>query len=93
MDIEDKFLKTELAFARTVLVLAGQYQFSVTSWGRTAAHNARVGGVINSRHLEWLAVDMVCDSVDEYLRLTQGAELLGLQVIAEKDHIHVQVKR
>ena len=93
MDENDQFLKTELAFARTILVLAGNYQFSVTSWGRTNAHNARVGGVINSRHLEWLAVDCVCESVDEYLRLTQGAELLGLQVIAEKDHIHLQVKR
>jgi hypothetical protein len=63
---------------------------SVTSYGRTQKHNQAVGGVPNSGHRYWVAADVVYDSprpTEERLRVAQG---LGLRVIIEDDHDHLQ---
>lgn len=73
--------------------LKANYEFSVTSWWRSKAHNAAVGGVRTSRHLVGLAVDIVLDNADDRSALRQTALELGLQVIDEGDHVHIQEPR
>ena len=73
-----------------ILCLATRYDFSVTSWGRTAKHNADVGGKPNTRHLLFLAVDIVLDDATEIGLLTADATRMGLTVVDEADHIHIQ---
>ena len=63
---------------------------SVTSWKRTTAHNAVVGGVAFSAHLLGLAVDVVYDEPGQLIWRTRWAERLGLRLIAEGDHDHLQ---
>ena len=69
------------------------YSFSVTSWIRSKEHNAKVGGVSDSRHLFGLAVDIVFDPGSDMSGFNDKAGQLGLQVIAEGDHLHVQEPR
>ncbi len=62
---------------------------SVTSWTRTAKHNASVGGVPTSNHLRGLAADVVYDQpVDEEVAKTTAASC-GLQILREGDHDHI----
>lgn len=63
---------------------------SVTSYGRTPLHNDAVGGVPGSAHQFWLAADVVYDAfVPEPARRLVGTRL-GLRVIVEPDHDHLQ---
>jgi Peptidase M15 len=62
---------------------------SVTSWGRTPAHNRAVGGVPNSRHLRWRAADVVYDEPVELHVANATAAAGGLLVLREGDHDHV----
>ena len=66
---------------------------SVTSWIRTEARNAFVGGKKKSLHLEGLAVDVVCelleDDPDKRAKLARG---FGLQLIVEGNHDHLQMR-
>jgi hypothetical protein len=70
-----------------------RFPFSVTSWGRTAQRNARpeIAGKPNSRHLLWLAVDVVLDDPAKEADFMTEARRLGLGCLNERDHIHVQV--
>jgi len=65
---------------------------SVTSWTRTVRHNASpaVGGVTNSAHLYGLAVDVVYDTPQVLKPTMERARRLGLKLIREKDHDHLQ---
>lgn len=67
-----------------------QTDCSVTSWGRTQKRNAAVGGVPNSLHLVDLAVDVVYDQPISYATASELAAHLGLRVIRETDHDHLQ---
>src|SRR5688572_15015308 len=63
---------------------------SQTSGQRTIKHNKAVGGVPNSAHLFGLARDVVYDTPpDKDMRVSMGARL-GLRVIVEGDHDHIQ---
>ena len=65
---------------------------SVTSWGRTTEHNLNVGGVTYSSHRFWLGCDLVYDE-PTLLSMTarmETARRLGLRVIIEGDHDHLQ---
>ena len=64
---------------------------SVTSWGRTAEHNAKVGGVPFSAHRFWVGLDVVYDDLHpvESTRV-EIARRLGLTLIPEGDHDHLQ---
>ena len=73
--------------------LKANYDFSVTSWWRSKKHNTAVGGVPTSRHLVGLAVDVVLDNADDKPALRQTASEIGLQVIDETDHLHIQEPR
>lgn len=64
---------------------------SVTSWGRTPAHNRRVGGIAKSLHVAWKAIDVVYDQPAPPLELRQTvARGYGLYVHPEDDHDHVR---
>lgn len=66
---------------------------SVSSWGRTEKHNKAVGGVPGSLHRVWLAVDVVYDLPVLTVRAEQVAASLGIRLIREGDHDHLQAKR
>lgn len=66
---------------------------SVTSWLRSVPRNAAVGGKPNSAHLAGLGADVVVESrmsTDDRHRL---AAELGLRLIVESDHDHLQLLR
>ena len=77
------------AFATAVRTLCQTYGGSVTSWGRTIAHNAAVGGVKGSAHTWWVGADVVWDSIPTP-SMAQEAFTAGLRVIHERDHDHFQ---
>jgi peptidase M15-like protein len=79
-------------FLDTILAMAANFDVSITSWGRTKAHNAAVGGSTNSKHLLWLAVDLVLDADVDKKKLLQWIEDNGLMAIDEHTHIHVMVR-
>lgn len=74
----------------TVRLLSRIVPFSVTSWGRTAQRNKAVGGVANSWHLDYMAVDVVLDDVSDLNRLRQYCAALSLEVIAGEGHWHIE---
>jgi len=75
---------------RTYCLLRGG---SITSWGRTTRHNTRVGGVKNSAHRFFFGADVVYDfheaTMTDANRFVE-ARRLGLKIIAEGDHDHLQ---
>jgi len=82
-----------MRFEDKIRCLALLYRLSVTSWLRSHKHNAQVGGVADSRHLLGLAVDVVLDDTNDTREFETHAKHLGLQVIIEGDHLHVQEPR
>ena len=63
----------------------------VTSGYRDPEHNARVGGVPNSRHLTGEAVDLVPRPGETMAQLHQRVRRApGVRAINEGDHVHVQ---
>src|SRR4051812_49038468 len=85
---DERTMDNQHNFVGSILALASAYDISVTSWGRTAKRNRMVGGVANSRHLEWCAVDIVLDDNTKRGEVSIAAKALGLEVIAEDDHLH-----
>jgi len=83
---------TALEFAGHVLTLRARFSVSISSWGRTEKHNRAVKGEANSRHLSFEAVDCVLDNEKDKAAFTEMAERLGLKVVPESDHIHIQTK-
>ena len=80
-------------FTSLVMALAASFRLSVTSWGRSPARNAAVGGVGDSLHLVWLAVDVVLDDAVQTEAFVHAARRVGLEVQSEADHVHLQVPR
>lgn len=78
-----------ILFGLDVLTLKAQFGFSVTSWWRTVKRNQEVGGVPNSKHLSGLAIDLVLDNPSDNQAFIQAAQGLGLFVLDEGDHIHI----
>ncbi|GAG93133.1 unnamed protein product [marine sediment metagenome] len=62
-------------------------QVRLTSWFRSAADNARVGGAAQSQHRLALATDWV---VPDRLRFMREMQRQNLVAIDEGDHVHVQ---
>lgn len=79
-------------FCWIIYLLCRVYGLSVTSWGRTEKRNAEVGGVPNSWHLRFLGVDVVPDDPIVFEPLQHLADQLGLELIAEGDHWHIEPK-
>ena len=81
---------TANAFAELLRAYCLSVGASVTSWGRTLRRNAEVGGVPHSPHLSWVGADVVYDAPIPIEQREAFAEALGLRLIAEADHDHLQ---
>lgn len=66
------------------------FDASVTSWFRSVARNRALGGVPYSAHVFGLAVDVVYDSTPTVTERHNWGSRLGLRVIVEDDHDHLQ---
>ena len=77
-------------FAECILTLGLRFRFSVTSWGRSAKHNQAEGGLAGSFHLDFRAVDVLLDPMTDKASLVIRAEQMGLLVVDEGDHLHIQ---
>jgi peptidase M15-like protein len=77
-------------FASRVVLLAAQFDFSVTSWGRTAQHNKAVGGNPLSRHLDFCACDVILDKPEDQTSFLAQCVKNDLHYKQEGDHIHLQ---
>jgi len=65
---------------------------SVTSWVRSKAHNAKVGGVPNSKHVTGQAIDVVWDIAPPPLEKLKPYLLdMEVKLVREKDHDHFEV--
>ncbi len=82
-----------MTFSDKVLALCLIYDCSETSVFRTDMRNTAVGGAPNSRHKEGLARDIVPDDLRQTDEVCQAARRLGLWVLVESDHIHLQEPR
>jgi len=85
--------KKVLVFDELLILLHAEFNFSDTSGWRTAAHNATVGGVEDSKHLVGLARDCVLDDPTMTAQFIARCLALGLAAFHETDHIHVQVPK
>ena len=82
-----------MTFPDKVLALCLIYDCSETSGFRTDMRNLQVGGAPNSRHKVGLGRDIVPDDPRRTDEVVHAAEKLGLWVLVESDHIHVQEPR
>ncbi len=79
------------AFAEKAKAYCDITKGSVTSWGRTPTHNRAVGGVPDSKHIHFLAVDVVHDHpIPPAETRQQIADMVGLRLIIESDHDHLE---
>jgi hypothetical protein len=78
-------------FTDAVMRYAALTGASATSWFRTVKHNGEVGGVAHSAHVAGLAVDVVYDPPMPTAEWrTDWARRLGLRLVIEGDHDHLQ---
>ncbi len=78
-------------FRELVALFCTRFGASVTSYYRTPAHNATLpGSVLHSAHLFWLGVDVVYDTPQSHEERVETATRLGLLLIVEGDHDHLQ---
>jgi hypothetical protein len=82
-----------MTFSDKVLFLCLVFDCSETSGFRTNTRNIAVGGALNSRHLVGLGRDIVPDDQSRTDEVCQAARKLGLWVLVEGDHIHLQEPR
>jgi len=88
-------MKFNSIFCHSVFLYCQSVNGSVTSWIRTPKRNSAVGGVFRSLHLSAEAMDVVVDdplapSPDERHTL---AATLGLRLLIEEDHDHLEFIR
>lgn len=79
-------------FLDTVRTYCHRFNASITSYYRTPLHNTHVGGVRYSAHQVWLAVDVVYDDGTNLNGADEWASALGLEILHEPDHDHIQPK-
>ena len=79
-----------LDFVKRVLHVRLKWGLSVTSWGRTPAHNKAVGGVEGSLHMMWTGLDVVLESPGQNIEFEKDCSSVGLHAIYEVDHYHLQ---
>lgn len=77
-------------FAESVREFCALTGGSITSWIRSQTHNTAVGGVPQSAHRYGLGADVVYDQAQDAIVATDTAKRLGLRLIREGDHDHLQ---
>ena len=81
---------TPHTFLDALMQLASRFRFRETSGYRSAAGNQAVGGVKYSSHQFWLGRDILLDPGEDTVMFTEAARRVGLKVLNEGDHLHVQ---
>ena len=81
---------TPHTFLDALMQLAGRFKFRETSGYRSAGGNQIVGGVKYSSHQFWLGRDILLDPGEDTVMFTEAARRVGLKVLNEGDHLHVQ---
>lgn len=81
---------TRPEFIESVAQLCVEFGGSVTSWIRTMKRNTIVGGHPRSRHMTGFGVDVVLDEESHIPAFRDAAYQLGLSVLDEGDHLHIQ---
>lgn len=81
---------TRAEFTEAVGTYCGLMQGSVTSWWRSVQHNTARHGVPGSPHLFGVGADVIYDAPWTIERRKLIAQRLGLALIAEEDHDHLQ---
>jgi len=73
---------------------AGRPRLQVTSWLRTVQNQAELiefeGGAVRSLHTKGLALDLV-GTAPSLQAFARGWRALGLDALAESDHLHVEL--
>ena len=84
---------TPIDFASCLIAYCAWSRGSVTSWGRSSERNATVGGHKDSYHQTWLAADVGYhpNPKPPLAQARKRASQLGLKLIREGDHDHLQV--
>jgi hypothetical protein len=80
-----------LDFCLAIRALALIHRVSVVSWWRTEIRNRAEGGIVDSRHLDGLGADLIPDATENRANIITTARSLGLQVVDEGDHIHIEL--
>jgi uncharacterized protein YcbK (DUF882 family) len=89
---------TPAHFHELLITLSTRFGFRVTSTYRSLYANRNLTtadgkpdpGHPESRHMVWLAADVVLDDPGDTAAFTKEAKRQGLVVIEEGDHLHVQ---
>jgi len=85
---------TPLEFHQYMMMLSDRYGFRVTSYYRSARANNLPGiqGHIDSRHMLWLAMDIIMDDPFDADKLKSECSRQDLIAVDEGDHIHIQAR-
>lgn len=75
-------------FRRLGVISQADPTLLLTSWYRTEATNAAVGGSPESQHLLGFAVDVETDFPEQVEQFARGLGLIGVN---EFDHVHLQI--
>jgi len=78
-------------FVLRLIYLLALHPGRVTSWLRSIHANATLGGVDTSYHLDGCGADLVLDQPTNNPACATHARELGLDVLDEGDHIHVEL--
>lgn len=81
---------TPSEFLWRMIAMSTRYPFRVTSFYRDKDSNLAVGGHPHSRHQFWLAMDVILRNQDDKAGFITDAKRLGLVIVDEPDHIHIQ---
>lgn len=77
-------------FLAALMQLAGAFEFRITSYYRSPAQNLALKGQPSSPHLFWVGADVVLLEAHDKERFLADAPRVGLTVIEEADHFHLQ---
>jgi len=80
-----------LEFCIAIRSLTRLHRVSVTSWWRSHEHNRNERGLPGSRHLDGVGADLILDQNEDRAAVMKTARSLGLQVVDERDHLHVEL--
>jgi hypothetical protein len=93
----DRTIPKAVEVGTCALVICMKFNASITSWYRTSAHNAVVGGDRRSQHLTGEAIDLEYDEEPPPFRDVQKvADRYGCHVVREfgaNPHDHIQARQ
>lgn len=79
-----------IRFLLALMQLYARYPFSETGGQRTPERNIEVDGVARSPHQHWVGRDVLFQGTPGREELNETGRRLGLKIIKELDHHHIQ---